>query len=94
MPPEGRKLLVLATTSQGPVMQEMELASAFNVVLHVPMLREAQIAAVLSDLGAFARQDVRCIALTPCPAVYYCTACDRPVTYAALSMLGGSGMHA
>ena len=59
MPPEGRKLLVLGTTSQGALMQEMELASAFNVVLHVPMLEEAQIAAVMSSLTAFAPQDVR-----------------------------------
>ncbi len=59
MPPEGRKLLVLGTTSQGGLMQEMELASAFNVVLTVPMLEEAQIAAVMASLGAFAPQDVR-----------------------------------
>ena len=59
MPPEGRKLLVLGTTSQGGLMQEMELASAFNVVLSVPMLEEAQIAAVMASLGAFAPQDVR-----------------------------------
>jgi len=59
VPPEGRKLLVLGTTSQGGLMQEMELASAFNVVLTVPMLEEAQIAAVMASLGAFAPQDVR-----------------------------------
>jgi len=65
VPPEGRKLLVLGTTSQGGLMQEMELASAFNVVLSVPMLEEAQIAAVMASLGAFAPQDVRPLPTRP-----------------------------
>jgi vesicle-fusing ATPase len=79
VPPEGRKLLVLGTTSLGAVMAEMELASAFNVVLHVPMLREAQIATVMADLAAFAPQDVRIPALAaplnfaPCCGCCHCT---------------------
>ena len=68
VPPEGRKLLVLGTTSQGGLMQEMELASAFNVVLTVPMLEEAQIAAVMTSLGAFAPQDVRVLSWLCCTA--------------------------
>ena len=61
VPPEGRKLLVLGTTSVGAVMQEMDVTSAFNVSLHVPMLRESQVGAVMHSLGAFAPENVRCL---------------------------------
>lgn len=60
VPPEGRKLLVLGTTSVGAVMQEMDVSSAFNVTLHVPMLRESQVGAVMKSLGAFGPENVRC----------------------------------
>jgi vesicle-fusing ATPase len=52
-PPEGRKLLVVGTTSVGPVMEDMGVSTAFNVTLHVPVLREAEIGAVLTTLQAF-----------------------------------------
>ena len=71
IPPEGRKLLVLGTTSVGAVMQEMDVSSAFNVVLHVPMLRESQIGAVMQSLQAFAPEDVRSppAMRLPCPCI-------------------------
>ena len=59
-PPQGRKLLVLGTTSNAAVMEEMEVASTFNVVLHVPKLKEAEIAAVLQTIHAFAANEVGC----------------------------------
>ena len=59
-PPQGRKLLVLGTTSNAAVMEEMEVASTFNVVLHVPKLKEAEIAAVLQTIHAFAPNEVGC----------------------------------
>lgn len=57
-PPLGRKLFVVGTTSQGMVMQEMELAAAFNVALHVPRLNAAEQKSVLQQLGAFSGPDV------------------------------------
>jgi hypothetical protein len=61
-PPEGRKLLVVGTTSEGVVMDEMGVSSAFNVALHVPVLREPEIHTVLATLRAFAPEEVRGLA--------------------------------
>jgi hypothetical protein len=58
-PPEGRKLLVVGTTSEGAVMDEMGVSQAFNVALHVPVLREPEIHTVLATLRAFAPEEVR-----------------------------------
>lgn len=52
-PPQGRRLLVIGTTSSGSVLQEMELAETFNVALHVPALMRDEIKAVLEHVGAF-----------------------------------------
>lgn len=59
LPPRGRRLLVVGTTSAPAVMEDMGIAATCNVCLHVPALREADIAAVLAALQAFAPQDVR-----------------------------------
>ena len=67
-PPQGRKLLVLGTTSNAAVMEEMEVASTFNVVLHVPKLKEAEIATVLHTIHAFAPNEVGCC-MQPCKAM-------------------------
>ena len=39
--------------------QEMELAAAFNVALHVPLLNQVEQKSVLSQLGAFSGPEVR-----------------------------------
>lgn len=57
-PPEGRRLFVIGTTSQGLVMQDMEIASTFNVVLHVPLLTKTEITSVLMQFGAFGDREV------------------------------------
>ena len=57
-PPPGRKLFVVGTTGLGSVMQEMELAAAFNVALHVPALTQPEQRSVLQQLGAFEGDDV------------------------------------
>ena len=57
-PPKGRKLLVLGTTSCIDVMEAMEVSSTFNVVLHVPKLKEAEITTVLTALRVFATDEV------------------------------------
>lgn len=58
-PPKGRKLLVIGTTSVAAVMEDMEVTTTFNVVLHVPKLKEVEITAVLKAIKAFAPDEVR-----------------------------------
>ena len=58
-PCQGRRLLVLGTTSAAAVMDDMGVAAAFNVALHVPALKEPDIRAVLARLAAFHPSDVR-----------------------------------
>eukprot|EP00884_Botryococcus_braunii_P005505 jgi/Botrbrau1/14956/Bobra.0018s0059.1 len=58
VPPEGRKLLILGTSSSAAVMDDMGIAAAFNVVLHVPKLHEEEIRMVLVTLDAFAPSEV------------------------------------
>ena len=65
-PPKGRKLLVLGTTSNALVMEEMEVAATFNVVLHVPKLKESEIATVLQTIQAFAPNEVGCCLCADC----------------------------
>eukprot|EP00963_Diacronema_lutheri_P001435 scaffold86_cov338-Pavlova_lutheri.AAC.98 len=57
-PPSGRKLMVVGTTSLGHVMDQMEIAAAFNVTLTVPALQESDIHNVLTQIGAFEESDV------------------------------------
>jgi hypothetical protein len=40
---QGRKLLVIGTTSRCEVLESMDLAQAFNVNLHVPALKQEEI---------------------------------------------------
>jgi vesicle-fusing ATPase len=58
-PPEGRKLLIVGTSSSPGVMEDMGIAAAFNVVLHVPRLHEPEIRTVLTALDAFDPAEVR-----------------------------------
>ena len=58
-PPEGRKLLVCATSSSGEVLDTMGMSDVFNVILHVPPLRLAdEIERVLTSLDVFAPSDL------------------------------------
>ncbi|KAJ7295855.1 hypothetical protein O6H91_Y158900 [Diphasiastrum complanatum] len=58
IPPKGRKLLVLGTTSMSSVLESMDLVGAFNVSLHVPVLNRAAITKVLEGLDVFAKEDI------------------------------------
>ncbi|KAG6554896.1 hypothetical protein Mapa_003480 [Marchantia paleacea] len=49
VPPKGRKLLVIGTTSMRSVMESMDVVSAFNVAVHVPMLNHEDIRKVLFE---------------------------------------------
>ena len=57
-PPQGRKLLVIGTTSLPLVFEEIGLNAAFNVSLHVPELSPSEAAGVLSHIGAFSADDL------------------------------------
>eukprot|EP00850_Spirogloea_muscicola_P023191 SM000336S12814 [mRNA] locus=s336:30534:36053:+ [translate_table: standard] len=52
-PPQGRKLLVVATTSKLDLMEDMELVTAFQESINVPALHTSESRKVLVDLGAF-----------------------------------------
>ncbi|WIA31160.1 hypothetical protein OEZ86_001171 [Tetradesmus obliquus] len=58
-PPAGRKLLIIGTSSAGDVLEPMGLSSAFNVQLHVPALRGAEVEAVMMADSSFAEADLR-----------------------------------
>ena len=53
LPPPGRRLFVIGTTSLGGVMQDMDVAQTFNVALHVGALDQDEVRSVLTQLGAF-----------------------------------------
>lgn len=60
-PPEGKKLFVIGTTSEGgrgSVLEEMAVNDAFNVCLHVPLLGRGEMRTVLSALGVFSSSDL------------------------------------
>eukprot|EP00192_Tetraselmis_astigmatica_P006746 CAMPEP_0117653924 /NCGR_PEP_ID=MMETSP0804-20121206/3461_1 /TAXON_ID=1074897 /ORGANISM="Tetraselmis astigmatica, Strain CCMP880" /LENGTH=722 /DNA_ID=CAMNT_0005460153 /DNA_START=175 /DNA_END=2343 /DNA_ORIENTATION=- len=58
MPPTGRKLMIVGTTSNGETLSMMDLSQAFNVCFNVPALREPDIKAVLIEVGAFDASEV------------------------------------
>ncbi|KAL3691429.1 hypothetical protein R1sor_005080 [Riccia sorocarpa] len=58
VPPKGRKLLVIGTTSMREILDNMDLVSAFNVSLHVPTLDHEDMRRVLVSLNVFAPEDV------------------------------------
>lgn len=56
---QGRKLLVVGTTSSAAVMGDMGVTDTFNTCLHVSALREPAIRAVLQQQKAFRPEEVR-----------------------------------
>jgi hypothetical protein len=58
-PPAGRKLLIIGTSSAGEVLEPMGLSGAFNVQLHVPALRGAEVERVMMADNSFAEGDLR-----------------------------------
>ena len=64
-------------------MEDMGFSSAFNVQLHVPALKEADIRTVLSSLNAFSATDVSRTCLLVSPS--YCL--DTSPLYLTFSLL-------
>jgi vesicle-fusing ATPase len=64
-PPGGRKLLVIGTTSNARVLENLEFMEVFNAVLHVPNVRSGdECATVLRDLGGWTDADIKRVAPT------------------------------
>jgi len=58
-PPKGRRLLVLATTSNKRILEEMEFMESFNAVLHVPQISTVtEFKNVLEELQIFGEGDL------------------------------------
>ena len=54
LPPKGRKLLIIATTSRKHVLEDLEMTSAFTDILHVPNLtKPAHVSSVARASGVF-----------------------------------------
>ncbi|GBG84791.1 hypothetical protein CBR_g39167 [Chara braunii] len=53
LPPQGRKLLILGTTSLMTTMESLGVSEAFNVNVHVPPLDTDEIRKVLEELDVF-----------------------------------------
>ncbi|CAM6045492.1 unnamed protein product [Sphagnum compactum] len=58
IPPKGRKLLVIGTSSLVGVLDSMSLLDAFNVHLNVPKLKPADMKQVLKELDVFDPADI------------------------------------
>ncbi|XP_062382852.1 vesicle-fusing ATPase isoform X1 [Sardina pilchardus] len=62
-PPNGRKLLIVGTTSRKDVLQEMEMLDAFSTKIHVPNIsRGEQLVEALEMLGSFQEKERAIIA--------------------------------
>jgi vesicle-fusing ATPase len=57
-PPEGHKLLVIGTTSEARVMEEMAVSAVFNVAMNVPLLSSDDTRRVLRAVDAFQPHEV------------------------------------
>lgn len=59
LPPRGRKMLVIATTSEREVMKEFGLYQTFSKVIHIPNVsRGTEVLNVLEQLDCFSRADM------------------------------------
>merc|ERR1719334_2826894 len=61
-PPQGRKLLIIGTTSQREILQEMGMLTTFSGLVHVSNISKSEeLGAALKELGAFSQKDVASI---------------------------------
>ena len=58
-PPKGRKLLLIATTSEKQLVKDLNLYHSFSKVIHVPNVsRGNELLSVLEQLDAFPKRDM------------------------------------
>ena len=61
-PPKGRRLLIIGTTAIPELLDAMELMTAFQLALHVPLLKEAsQFKAVLKSAAKMSDADIETV---------------------------------
>lgn len=61
-PPQGKKLLVLGTSSRKDVLQEMEMANVFSAIVHVSNISSSeQLLTVLDNVDAFNEKELEII---------------------------------
>ncbi|GLT51403.1 hypothetical protein SLA2020_248160 [Shorea laevis] len=58
LPPKGKKLLVLGTTSEVSFLESIGICDAFSVTYHVPNLETNDVKKVLKQLDVFAEDDI------------------------------------
>ncbi|KAF2303332.1 hypothetical protein GH714_016817 [Hevea brasiliensis] len=58
LPPKGKKLMVIGTTSEVGFLDSIGICDAFSVTYHVPTLKAEDAKKVLRQLNVFAREDV------------------------------------
>jgi vesicle-fusing ATPase len=57
-PPRGRRLLILATSTERSVLSQLDLLNSFDAEIAVPnVANQKELQAVLGELGLFAHQD-------------------------------------
>lgn len=62
VPTDNKRLLVIGTTSNVKVLEEMEFGDAFNAVLHVPnVISGSEVKSVLSNLEVFAANELEIV---------------------------------
>ncbi|KAI0523028.1 hypothetical protein KFK09_005418 [Dendrobium nobile] len=58
LPPKGKNMLVIGTTSEVGFLESIGFCKAFSVTYHVPTLAKADAVKVLEHLNVFARDDI------------------------------------
>ncbi|KAH0466787.1 hypothetical protein IEQ34_004025 [Dendrobium chrysotoxum] len=58
LPPKGKNMLVIGTTSEVGFLESIGFCKAFSVTYHVPTLAKADALKVLEHLNVFAREDI------------------------------------
>ncbi|MCL7052018.1 hypothetical protein MKW94_030433 [Papaver nudicaule] len=62
LPPKGKNMLVIGTTSEVDFLESLGICSAFAVTYHVPILRNEDAKKVLEQLKVFAEDDIEAAA--------------------------------
>ncbi|KAG0480664.1 hypothetical protein HPP92_011522 [Vanilla planifolia] len=76
LPPKGKNLLVIGTTSEVGFLESLGICEAFSVTYHVPTLTKADAKRVLQLLNVFAKDDIDSAAeaLDECDLLVYASA--------------------
>lgn len=56
-PPKGRPLLIIATTSERSVLQQLQLK--FNAEIAIPNVRQNELPQIMEQSGEFSSQDIQ-----------------------------------